>query len=258
MINSLRQLYAYRQMLYSLVLTDLRTRYKGSLLGFLWTFLNPLLMLVVYSVIFSTIMRINIENYPMFLFIGLLSWNFFSNSIIASAGVVIRQGNLVKKIYFPRIILPLSVVGAGLVNFLLSIVILVPALYLFGLPLSVNAIYFLLILVIQTIFTIGLSFIVSSLNVYFRDLEHILTILLMVWFYLTPVLYTADMVPVQFKYLFELNPMNPIITAYHNIFYDHITPDFLSLAIIFIIGIIMLISGSLLFQRLQKKFAEEL
>lgn len=258
MVALIKEIYNYHQMLNSLILTDLRTRYKGSVLGFLWTFINPLLMLLVYTVVFSTIMRINLPHYAMFMFVGLLPWIYFSTSIQNSAGVIIRQGSLVKKIYFPRLVLPLSTVGAALINYLLSLTIMIPALYLSDIPFTFSILYFPLILFVQTIITLGLSILVSSLNVFYRDLEHMLGILLMVLFYLTPVIYPENMIPEKYILGFELNPMKPIIEAYQSVFYYGNAPDLNSLMNVGIIGVGLFMLSVVVFQRQQKRFAEEI
>lgn len=258
MFGNIKEIYQYRQMLKSLILTDLRTRYKGSFLGFLWTFINPLLMLLVYTIIFSTIMRINIPHYAMFMFVGLLPWIFFSSSIQNSAGIVIRQGGLVKKIYFPRLVLPLSTVGAALINYLLSLLIMIPALYITDMSLSWPALYFPLILLVQTILALGFSILVSSLNVFFRDLEHMLGILLMLMFYLTPVIYPVNMIPQEYRNWFELNPMKSITEAYQRIFYYGNSPDLVSLLNVAGIAVGVLMLSIVVFQQQQKRFAEEI
>lgn len=136
MWHQIREVYFYREMLKNLVSKELRARYKGSVLGFLWTFFNPLLMLIVYSVVFSFIMRIETENYAMFLFVALLPWNFLSSSIMQGAASLVQNGSLIKKIYFPREILPLSIVIANLINYLLSLFILIPALIFFKIKIT--------------------------------------------------------------------------------------------------------------------------
>ena len=258
MFFKLKEIYQYRQMLRSLILTDLRTRYKGSFLGFLWTFVNPLLTLLVYTVIFSTIMRVNIPHYSMFMFVGLLPWIFFATSLQNSAGVVVRQAGLVKKIYFPRIVLPISTVGAALVNYLLSLAIMVPALYVSGLSLGGAVVYFAVVLLVQFLLTLGLSIFVSALNVFLRDVEHVLGILLMVWFYLTPIIYLPDMIPDQHRFWFDLNPMKPLIESYQKIFYYGTAPDLEALLRVGLVGVIVLTASAFLFDRLQRRFAEEI
>jgi lipopolysaccharide transport system permease protein len=257
MLSKAREIVDYRQMLYSLVQSDLRTRYKGSFLGFLWTFVNPLIMLIIYGVVFSNVMRIDIENYYLFVFIGLLPWIYFQSSIQVSASSIITNANLVKKIYFPREILTLSIVIGALINYLLGLVILLIALLVMGVELSMYMMLFPLILLIQTLLTYGLALLVSSLNVFFRDLEHILGLLLMGLFYFTPIIYPADMIPDKYLVYFNLNPLKPILQAYHDIFYYKQLPDIGSLMLILLISIVVFYFGWTVFNKLNKRFAEE-
>lgn len=258
MFLKFKEVYQYRQMLKSLIMTDLRTRYKGSFLGFLWTFVNPLLSLAVYTVVFSTIMRIDLENYSIYLFVGILPWIYFSTSVQNGAGVVIRQNGLVKKVYFPRILLPLSTVGAALMNYLFSLLIMIPAVYYFGYDLQTSVAYFPLVLLIQTIFTLGLTIFVACLNVYFRDLEHIIGILMMAWFYFTPIVYPAKMVPEQYLNFFSLNPLMTIVESYQQIFYYRLAPDMNALTVVGALGLVILAISLIVYEKLQRGFAEEL
>ncbi|MEF7439061.1 ABC transporter permease [Paenibacillus lautus] len=258
MFYRLQEVYRYRQMLKSMVLTDLRTRYKGSVLGFLWTFINPLLMLVIYSLVFSSIMRMNIDNYPMFLFVAILPWIFFSTSLQSSAAVVLRNNSLVKKIYFPREILPISVVIGGVINYLFGLVILIPALLIFGVKISHAILLFPIVLIIHAFITLGLSFVVASINIFFRDLEHILSFLLQFLFYLTPIIFSLDYIPEKFQYLFKLNPLSYIIEAYRDIFFYGVLPQMDKLGLYALVSILILIGGWFIYHILQRKFAEEI
>lgn len=260
MFGLYKELFSFRGMIYNLVKRDLRTRYKGSILGFLWTFVNPLLMLVVYTIVFSTFMRVNVENYAMFLFVALMPWLFFANTVLTSSGVIVNNGNLVKKVYFPREVLPLALTLGGLVNFLLTFIIILLALVVFGIKL--NGITILinipLIICVEFIITYGFSLIVSSVNVYFRDLEHILGIVMMAWVYLTPVLYPLDMIPEKYLFIYQLNPLSPIILAYRDVLFYGISPNYHELFKVFLLGCGIYILGRVIFAHLKKEFAEEI
>ena len=238
-------------------MAELRTRYKGSFLGFLWTFLNPLLVLMVYSLIFATIMKVAIKDYSVFMFIGLLAWNFFATALQTSSGVVMRQSSLVKKIYFPREVLPISVVGGALINYLLSTIILFIFLLIYGYYPNEYWIFFPIIIIIEFIFTLGLSLLFASITVYLRDIEHIITILLMVWFYLTPVIYKFSMIPTKYDFLFKVNPLTDIIIALQTIFYYRSQPEIKLLGYALVSSLIVLLIGYLTFRKLNRKFAEE-
>ncbi|MFR1380207.1 MAG: ABC transporter permease [Clostridium neonatale] len=257
-MNSLKELYNYREMLFNLVKKDLRTRYKGSVLGFLWTFVNPLLQLVVYTMVFSMIMRSNIPKYYIYLFVALVPWIFFSTSLTAGSSSILANKDLIKKIYFPRIIIPMSVVNGAFMNMIFTFVVVFAALIFSGIGISKYVLLLPVILILEYLLALGLSFIVSGLNVYFRDLEHILGILTMAWMYGTPILYSIDMVPESLLPIFNLNPMTPIIVAIRDILYYKRMPDLSHMGMILIWSIGFIILGYWSFQKLQRNFAEEL
>lgn len=258
MFAKAKEILRYRQMLESLVLTDLRVRYKGSVLGFFWTLLNPILMLLVYSVVFKYVVRISMENYTAYLFIGLSAWYLFNGTLLTGSGVIIRNAGLVKKIYFPKEILPLSVVLGATVNYLFSLIVLFPILIYSGIHLGWNLFYFPLILLVYIIFSFALCLIVSCLNVYFRDLEHILGILLMAWFYLTPIVFTSEMIPSDLKWVFNLNPVKTIIVSFQDIFFYNHSPDIRNLLLVTAAAVFLLFFALKLFSKLSRNFAEEI
>jgi ABC-2 type transport system permease protein len=257
-MQRLLEIYQHREMLINLVAKELRARYKGSFFGFMWTFFNPLFMLIIYTVVFSYFMRIQVENYSMFLFVALLPWNFFQTSMTMGVSSIVTNSNLVKKIYFPREVLPLSVVLSNLVNYVLSLAVLLPALLFFKIELSFNILWFPLVLFFQFLFVYGIVLIVSALNVYFRDLEHITGIVMMAWFFLTPVLYPLKMVPAKVSGLIYLNPMTPFVELYRNIFFYGKQPGLIDLKIVLLVGFLFFFVGEIVFARLQRDFAEEI
>ena len=254
----IKELYDYREMISNLVKKDLKVRYKGSVLGFLWTFLNPLLQLVVYTIVFSTIMRVDIDKYYIYLFVGLIPWIFFASSIQVGAVSIMMNKDLIKKIYFPRIILPISTVNSAFMNMFYSMIIVVLTLIVSGIGISKYILFLPIAMIMQYILVLGMIFVFSALNVYFRDLEYILNIIVMIWFYLTPVVYTMDMVPEKYRFWFYLNPMTGIINFYRDILYYKRMPTFKSFGGILIYGIVMVVIGYFVFEKLQKNFAEEL
>lgn len=258
-MNKLKEIYAYRQMISSLVRKELRGRYKGSVLGFLWTFINPLLQLMVYTMVFSVILRAGIEKYYLFLFVALIPWIFFSGSITAGSSCILNQKDLVKKIYFPREVLPIAHVTTCFVNMLLSFIVIFFVVAVSGTGINLIAICYLpIIMIVEYILALGMTMIFSALTVYFRDLEHILGILVMAWQFLTPIMYSIDIVPKNIMPIFMANPMTPIIIAYRDILYYGQIPDIGTLLHAFILGIVTLFIGYIVFDKLQKHFAEEL
>lgn len=258
-MNTLKELYAYREMIFNLVRKDLRGRYKGSVLGFLWTFINPLLQLLVYTFVFSMVLRFDIEKYYLFLFVALIPWLFFSTSLVGGSNCIISQKDLVKKIYFPRQVIPIAHVTASFVNMLFCFIVIFVVVMISGVGINILAIMYLpIIMIVQFVFCLGMAMLSSSVTVYFRDLEHILGIVVMAWQYLTPILYSVDMIPEKFLPIFNFNPMTPIITAYRDVLFYTKTPEIFTLIHAFLLGLVVLIVGWILFNKLQKHFAEEL
>lgn len=255
----LKELWQYREMIVSLVKRDLKSRYKGSILGFLWMFLNPLLQLCVYTIVFSTIMRMGIEKFYLFLFVALVPWIFISTCLTGGTMVIFGQQDMVKKIYFPREVLPISFTLSQFINMLLSFIVIFVVVFFSGVEIQPIALLFLpLVMIIQFILALGITFLAAALTVYFRDLEHILSIISLAWMYLTPVVYSVDMIPDQFLTAFYLNPMTSITIAYRDILYYGQLPEMKTLLNALVLGTIVLIVGKVLFSRLQRGFAEEL
>ena len=228
-------------MIYMLVRRDLRGRYKASVLGFAWTFLNPLLQLAVYTVVFSSILRAGQEKYYLFLFVALIPWLAMANSINGGAACIVQNYNLVTKIYFPRQVLPITSVTASFVNMLLCMIIVL-AVCAIDVGLNLMVLWYLIpTILIEYILALGLALFVSGLVVYFRDLEHFLTVFVMAWQFLTPIMYSEEMVPEKFKNIYYLNPMTPVITAYRQILYYKTAPNLSTMLSSFGIGLFFLL-----------------
>lgn len=258
-MQTLKELYNYREMIRSLVRKELRGRYKGSVLGFLWTFINPLLQLMVYTIVFSTILKSDIDKYYLFLFVALIPWIFFSSSLTGGASSILNQKDMVKKIYFPRQVMPISFVSTCFVNMLLCFIVIFIVIGVSGIGVNFEALLYLpIIMFVQYILALGVAMLSSAITVYFRDLEHILGIVTMAWQYLTPVMYSIDIVPENYLPLFMANPMTPIIQAYRDILYYKQVPKLETLVHAFILGSIILTVGCIVFERLQRHFVEEL
>lgn len=258
-MKTLKEIYEYRTMITELIQRDLRGRYKGSVLGFAWTFLNPLLQLAVYTVVFSAIMRAGIEDYYLFLFVALIPWMFFSSSVSGGSSCILSQKEMVKKIYFPREVLPISYVTCQFVNMLLSFIVVFVVLIVSGKGLNPVALLYLpVVMIAEYLLAISITMIASAVTVYLRDLEHILIIVTMAWQFLTPVMYSIDMVPQQLRPVFNINPMTPVIVAYRDIFYYKQVPQVSTLLHGFLFSVLLLVVGWMIFGHLKKHFAEEL
>ena len=257
MTGTLKEIWEYRTMIRSLVHKDLRGRYQASVLGFLWTFIVPLCQLLVYTVVFSVIMRSNVEKFYLYLFVALIPWNFFSACLTGGSSCVVQQVNLVNKIYFPREVVPVAYVTSAFVNMLYCEIVVFAVCIFSGVHFSILGLLCLpLVMVIEYIFALGITMIMSAIDVYFRDLEHILGIVAMAWMFLTPIMYDMSMIPERLKPIFSLNPMTPIITAYRDILYSGGIPRLETLGIAAGMGILFLIIGFAVFGKLKRRFSE--
>ncbi len=258
MQSRLKEIISYQDMTNSLVKRELRGKYAKSILGFLWSFLNPMFQILIYTVVFSVIYRNDMKNYYIFLMTGLLPWTFFSESFGQGAMAINSNAEMVKKIYFPREVLVIAEVNAKLVNLLLSLVVMAGFIIVSGTGFSWQIIFLPVIMLIEYIFALGASLIVSAVTVYLRDMEYIVNVILMAWVWGTPVMYNIDMVGGVFRRLLTLNPMTPIIVTYQDILYWHRTPYYMNLVVPFVEAIVILILAEVVFLHLSKRFAEEM
>lgn len=253
----LKELYQYREFLKTNVKKDIRGKYKGSFLGVLWSFINPLLTALVYAIVFPFILKGSQDNYVTFIVIAILPWNWFTTVISQGTFCILANAGIIKKVYFPREILPISTATSGLVNFLISTPIILMFLLFSGIGFSKYILFLPVIAIIQYLLTLAIIMITSAINVYIRDAEYIINFFVTMLFYATPVLYSADLFPKQFRQFLYFNPMTTIINGYRDIFYYKQMPDCLALGIVFIISILLLLLGFKIFRKLEKGFAEE-
>lgn len=257
-MNIFKKIYNYRELLKTNVKKEIRGRYKNSFLGVLWSFLNPLLQLLVYSVIFGALLAGGDKTYPIYICVALIPWTYFTTAITQAAFTVIGNADIIKKVYFPREILPISVVTSGAVNFIISTIIILAFVIFSGVGLSWYILLYPFILLIQYVLLLGIGFIVSSVTVYFRDLEHIIGVVLMAAFYATPIVYKLEQLPHTLQILVNLNPMTHLINAYRDIFYYHQMPNMEILVTLLGISLVLTVVGYFIFKKLQKGFAEQL
>lgn len=256
-MNFFKELYHYRELLKTNVKKDIRGKYKGSFLGILWSFINPLLQVLVYALVFPYIMKVETENYLIFLICGIIPWTWFITSISQGTTSITNNANLIKKVYFPREILPISVVTSGLVNFLISCIIILIFVLLGGSTISWHLIFLPLIIIVQYIFTLALIFVLSAVNVYVKDVEYIVAFIINMLFYATPILYTTEMFSGPILWLFRLNPLAHLINAYRDVFYVHHIPNLINLSILLGVSILLVVICYIIFKKLEKGFAEE-
>ena len=252
-----RNLYNYRELLKSNVKKEIRGKYKGSFLGVLWSFINPLLQVAVYAIVFPYIMRVQTDNYLIYLIIGIIPWSFFTTVINQGMITVRINAGIIKKVYFPREILPISVAVSGLINFLISCIIILLFCIFGGVGISWHLILLPFIAIIQFVLTLGIVFALSAINVYIKDTEYLIAFVLNMLFYATPILYESTLFPESIRFILYLNPMTQVVEAYRNIFLYHQLPDLGGFIYLVIISFILLGVGILIFRKLEKGFAEE-
>ncbi len=264
----LRELWSFRELVLNLVVRDLKVRYKNSALGVIWSLLNPLLMMLVFTAVFTIMRGRAIDRFPVFVLVGLLPWQFFANSVSGATGSIVGNANLINKVYFPKEILVISGVLSNLVNFLIALLVLFPMLYLFHIPLTLWAILLPLMILIQFIFTLGVSFVVATANVFYRDVQMIMEVVLLAGFFLTPVFYSLDILPHSYmlfgvnldvwRLTYYLNPMASIIANYRVILFDGVSPAFDFLSRTFVTSLFFLVVGLVIFYRFHFRFSEEI
>lgn len=256
----IRDLYQYRELLKSNIKKDIRGKYKGSLLGVLWSFISPLLSVAVYAIVFPYLFRNTVDHYLQFLVVGIIPWNFFTTTLSQGIMTIRVNGGIIKKVYFPREILPISVATSGLINFFISAVIMLFFCVIGGLGISWHLILFPIVALIQYFLTLGLIFVLSAINVYIKDTEHIVPFIINLLFYGTPILYdleTFGNIPDKILFLINLNPFKHFMDIYRDIFMYHSMPTAIDIIYVFIWAVIIFIAGLFIFRKLEKRFAEE-
>lgn len=257
MFRNLEELFRSRNLLWALIVRQLGVRYRGSVLGFLWTFLNPLLLLATYSLVFKYYIRFDhVENYTLFMFAGLLPWIWFSSSLIEAISSISSSGSLITKALFPPQVLPVVSICAGLVNFLLSLPLLVGFMVILDEPITSNLLLVIPFVFLQCLFLLGLSFLFSALNVLFRDVQHIVGSFLTFWFFLCPILYPVDVVPERFHFTIDFNPMAIVIQGYQAAFLGNPVPGIHLITYCGAVSLLLILVGSLVFNGLRERFAE--
>jgi ABC-type polysaccharide/polyol phosphate export permease len=249
MLQLIREIRKNRELIWALALKELQVRYKRSALGFLWALLNPLLMMIILTMVFSTVMRVPVHNYPIFLISTLLPWTFFSQSLAYSVESIVSNGELLKKVYVAKSVFPIAAVISNLINFLLSMIPLVLLLVVFRFPFYRTWFYLLVPFVSLLLFTVGCGFFFAMVNVFFRDMAHILQIILQAWFYFCPIIYSLDFVPARYRPLFRLNPLAYPLNGFRLAIYYGLLPTWQSTVMSLACGLGALVIGYKLFQR---------
>lgn len=248
----------YRELIRILTISDLKVKYQSSVLGFAWSLLNPLLMMLVLYLVFNSVFKSDQENFALYLLIGIVSWRFMANGTSTAMGAIVGKSNLVTKIYIPRQVLVLSNVLSSFISSLLEFLVLLILLLAFGVKISANILFFPAVHMIYFVMVYGISLALAALYVYYRDLNQIWEVLLQLGFFVSPVCYSISIVPENYLFYYMLNPVTQVMQIYRKTLLYGQSPSLASLADILLAAGIMMIIGAAIFKRLERRFAEEL
>jgi lipopolysaccharide transport system permease protein len=258
-VPTLFALFSYRELIRNLVRKDLKLKYRGSVLGFVWSLVNPLALVGVYTIAFKYILGVRQAGFPFFILIGVMAWSFFANSAVMSTGAIIDGGSLVKAVRFPRAVLPIATVLFNLAQYVLMLVVFLPIMFLmFRLPTVGSILMFPAFLAMQLAFTVGAALLLAAATAYFRDVRHFVDIALLMLFWTTPVVYPLSQVPEWLRVPILLSPMSPFILAYHSIFFDGVAPDASVWAVALAYSMTMLALGTVWFVSVEDDLSEHL
>jgi lipopolysaccharide transport system permease protein len=254
---NLRDLWAYRELLYFLMWRDIKVRYKQTVLGAAWAVLQPLTTMIIFTYFFGKLARVPTDGvpYPVFCYTALLLWTFFSNGVTNAANSLTGNSNLITKVYFPRLIIPSAAVGAGLLDFAIASVLLVGLLIYYGFPVTWEYLMILPLVVLTTLFALGVGIWFSALNVRYRDVRYALPFLTQVWFFVSPIIYPASLVPEEWRWVLHLNPLAGVIEFFRAALFGRDLPW---IALVYAAGltVIVLAYASYTFRRMERSFAE--
>lgn len=248
----------YRELLSELTWREIKQRYKQSVLGYAWVMLNPFFQMIVMAFVFSKLLRVGELGvpYPIFLYAGLLPWNLLAQSLASSSNALVGNAGLLTKIYFPREVFVISTIFAKIIDFFLASIIFMVFMIFFQVPITLNILWFIPIFLIQSLFMYSISLLISALNLMYRDIQYLLNLVILVWMYLTPVIYPVEMFPDRYKWIFQLNPMAIIINAYRQVILAGGSPNFSSLGIALLLSIFLLLISHKIFKKLEGIFAD--
>jgi len=260
MLTYIRNFWQYRELLYFFVLREIKAKYKQAVLGVAWAFLQPLVLIAVFTVVFSYFARLPSDGapYALFSYCALLPWQFFATVLTRGTGSLVSHQGLVQKVYFPREIIVFAVVASAIVDFTIGGIILWGLLWYYGIPLAIHSFLILPVFAIQACFVVGIILILSPLNVFFRDIGLLIPLIIQVWMYATPIIYPMSLVPERFRPFYALNPMAGIIEAYRKILLHGTTPELVSLSIAAAVSCVILVAGLTYFKRVEFKLADVL
>ena len=248
------QSYRYRELIWALALKELRVRYKRSFLGFIWALLNPALLMLVLTVVFGTIMKFRVPYYSIFLLSMLLPWTFFSQSLAYSVESIVGNGELLKKVRVAKLVFPIAALLSNIINFLLSMIPLLLLIVVLRFPVHLTWLYLPIPMFGLFTFTLGVAFFFATVNVYYRDVSHIIQIVLSAWFYFSPIIYSLDFIGPKHRWLFKLNPLLYVLNGFRLSIYYGMLPHWSSILMSLACGVISLALGYAVFRRYEKSF----
>ena len=259
-LPSFAVLWQHRELLWGMTGRNVRSLYKQSILGYAWIFVNPLMQILVLTFVFSTILLIPSLGipFPLFLFVGLLPWMFFSNALATATDSIVGSASLVTKVYFPREILVMAAVFSKIVDLLFGLLILLGLMIVYGEAPSWTVVWVPAIFAIQLLFTVGLALPLAALNLYFHDVRYLVGVVLLAWFYMTPIIYPVDIVPERFKIIFDLNPLALVVNAYRRVLLMETSPGWDRLLLGFAAAFLSFVVGYYLFKRMEAGFADRI
>jgi len=250
-------IFEYKELIRNLVISDLKTKYTGSVLGFGWSMVNPLLMMLVLYFVFSNIFNSN-ENFVLYLLTGIFAWRFFANGTTSGMGSIVGKSSLVTKIFIPREILTLSITVSSFISSILEFLVLIPLLIILGAGISATILLVPFIHLMYFLIVYGISLILASLYVYYRDLNQIWDVVLQVGFFLSPIVYPLSYIPAKYEFYYMLNPITRLIIMYRDILLYGTIPTISDFGIVIAFGLMLFFIGTLLFKKQSRRFAEEL
>ena len=254
MLSLFRDIVRYRELIWALALKELRVRYKRSVLGFFWALLNPALLMIVLTLVFGALMRFSIDHYAIFLLSMLLPWTFFSQSMAYSVDSLVGNAELLKKVSIAKLVFPVAAVLANVINFGLSLIPLAALILVLRFPLHWTWLYLPVPMIGLLLFTMGTAFFFAAANVFFRDVSHIVQIILSAWFYFTPIIYSLDFIPPKYHWMFHLNPLVYVMNGFRLSIYYGLLPTAQSVAMSVAIGVVALAVGYTIFRRYENAF----
>lgn len=259
---NLRDLWDYRELIYFLTWRDIKVRYKQTILGFAWVILQPLIHTLVFTFLFGNLLKVDSNGvpYPIFAFVAILPWNYFASSLSRSSTTLVGSANLISKVFFPRMVIPMSGVISGLVDFAVSLVVLVVMMFIYDITPTLNTLYLPLFLLLAMLTALGFGLWLSALNVRFRDINHIVPFLVEIWKYVTPVIYGSTLIPEKYRFLMGFNPMTGVVEGFRWALLGNNMTDVSAPGPIFAISVaitlVVLISGVIFFRNTERTFAD--